>query len=119
MRPKAERLGSEGRLGTGPGDRFRPERAEPPSPARRRACVEHVWQKFGVSERFACRMLGQHRSTQRKVPRGRADDDPLSANNIALASQHGRYGYRRIAAMPRDAGWAVNVKRVERIWRRD
>ncbi|WP_092691075.1 IS3 family transposase [Tranquillimonas rosea] len=89
------------------------------SPARRRACVEHVRQKFGVSERFACRVFGQHRSTQRKVPHGRADEDALTADIIALASQYGRYGYRRIAAMLRDAGWAVNVKRVERIWRRE
>ncbi|WP_420910536.1 IS3 family transposase [Roseivivax marinus] len=89
------------------------------SPARRRACVEHVRQKLGVSERFACRVLGQHRSTQRKAPQGRADEDALTADIVALASQYGRYGYRRIAAMLRDAGWVVNVKRVERIWRRE
>ena len=72
-----------------------------------------------MSERFACRVLGQHRSTQRKVPRGRADEDALAADIIALASQYGRYGYRRITALLREAGWAVNVKRVERIWRRE
>jgi transposase InsO family protein len=59
-------------------------------------------------------VLGQHRSTQRKVPDGRADEDALTADIIALASQHGRYGYRRITALLRDAGWVVNVKRVER-----
>ena len=64
-------------------------------------------------------MLGQYRSTQRKVPRGRADEDALTADIIALASQYGRYGYRRITALLREAGWAVNVKRVERIWRRE
>ena len=64
-------------------------------------------------------MLGQHRSTQRKVPRGRTDEDALTADIIALASQYGRYGYRRIAVLLRDAGWAVNMKRVERIWRRE
>ena len=89
------------------------------SPARRRACVDHVRQKFHVSERLACRVLGQHRSTQRKAPRGRADEDALTADIIALASQYGRYGYRRITALLREAGWAVNVKRVERIWRRE
>lgn len=72
-----------------------------------------------MSERFACRALGQHRSTQRKVPRGRPDEDALTADIIALASEYGRYGYRRITALLRDAGWAVNVKRVERIWRRE
>ena len=72
-----------------------------------------------MSERFACRVLGQHRSTQRKVPRRRADEDALTADVIALATQYGRYGYRRITALLREAGWAVNAKRVERIWRRD
>ena len=56
------------------------------SPAHRRACIELVRQKFRVSERFACRALGQHRSTQRKVPQGRADEDPLIADIVALAS---------------------------------
>ena len=73
--------------------------------------------KFDVSERLACRVLGQHRSTQRKAPKGRADDAALTADIVALATQYGRYGYRRITAMLRAAGWAVNVKRVERIWR--
>lgn len=53
------------------------------------------------------------------MPQGRADEDALTADIIALASQHGRYGYRRITALLRGAGWAVNVKRVERIWRRE
>lgn len=89
------------------------------SPARRRGCIEHVRQTFQVSERFACRVLGQHRSTQRKVPRGRDDEAALTADIIALAREYGRYGYRRITALLREAGWAVNVKRVERIWRRE
>ena len=73
--------------------------------------------KSDVSERLACRVLGQHRSTQRKAPKGRADDAALTADIVALATQYGRYGYRRITALLRAAGWAVNVKRVERIWR--
>ncbi len=76
-------------------------------------------QKFRISERLACRVLGQHRSTQWKVPRGRPDEEALTADIIALASQYGRYGYRRITALLREAGWIVNVKRVERIWRRE
>ena len=51
------------------------------------------------------------------MPQGRADEDALIADIIALASQYGRYGYRRITALLRETGWAVNVKRVERIWR--
>lgn len=75
--------------------------------------------RFTISERRACRVLGQHRSTQRKLPRGRADEERLIADMIELARQFGRYGYRRIAALLRDAGWEVNAKRVERLWRRE
>jgi transposase InsO family protein len=75
--------------------------------------------KFSVSERFACKVLGQHRSTQRKTPKGRADEEALTADIIRLASRYGRYGYRRITAMLRSEGWTVNAKRVERIWRRE
>ena len=72
-----------------------------------------------VSERRACRVLGQHRSTQRRVPRGHDDEDRLVADMIELARQYGRYGYRRVAALLRDAGWQVNDKRVERLWKRE
>ena len=72
-----------------------------------------------VSERRACAALGQHRSTQRKVPRGRDDEERLTADTIALARQYGRYGYRKIAGLLEQAGWLVNDKRVERIWRRE
>jgi putative transposase len=64
-------------------------------------------------------VLGQHRSTQRKVPRAPDDERALTADIIELAKRYGRYGYRRITALLRDAGWAVNRKRVERIWRRE
>ncbi len=64
-------------------------------------------------------MLGQYRSTQRKVPRGRDDEEALTADIIALAREYGRYGYRKITALLRAAGWVVNAKRVERIWRRE
>jgi putative transposase len=47
------------------------------------------------------------------------DESPLTAAIIRLASQHGRYGYRRITALLRAEGWCVNHKRVERIWRRE
>jgi transposase InsO family protein len=72
-----------------------------------------------VSERRACAVLGQHRSTQRKPPKGREDAEQLTADIIELARQYGRYGYRKVAALLRNAGWLVNDKRVERIWRRE
>ena len=89
------------------------------SPARRRVCIEHVRRELGVSERRACAALGQHRSTQRKVPCGRDDEERLSADIVELARQYGRYGYRKIAELLRRAGWLINDKRVERIWRRE
>ena len=72
-----------------------------------------------VSEPRACQVLGQHRSTQRKKPRTRDDEAALTADIIELAKTYGRYGYRRITALLRSAGWAVNAKRVQRIWRRE
>jgi putative transposase len=81
--------------------------------------VEHVAAKLGVSERFACKVLGQHRSTQRKVPRTADDEVALTAAIIDWARQYGRYGYRRVTALLRVEGWRVNHKRVERIWRRE
>ena len=89
------------------------------SPGRRRACVEHVARRLGVSERKACAALGQHRSTQRKAPRVPDDEARLTAEIVEPAKRFGRYGHRRIAALLRNAGWAVNRKRVERIWRRE
>ena len=76
-------------------------------------------QELGVSERRACRTLGQHRSTQRKVPQGRADEERLTADIIELADKYGRYGYRMVTGLLNNAGWCVNHKRVERIWRRE
>ena len=89
------------------------------SPSRRRRCIEQVRDLLGVSERRACRVLGQHRSTQRHVPRGREDEERLVEDMIELARLYGRYGYRRVAALLRDAGWSVSDGRVERLWKRE
>ena len=72
-------------------------------------------QTLGVSERRACRTLGQHRSTQRKVPTGRTDEEQLTEDIIELARKYGRYGYRMVAGLLNNSGWYVNHKRVERI----
>ena len=72
-----------------------------------------------MTERRACAVVGQHRSTQRKRPCGRLDEDALTGDIVRLASRYGRYGYRRITALLRSDGWHVNAKRVERIWRRE
>ena len=72
-----------------------------------------------VSERRACRVLGQTRSTQRYLPRERDDERPLTRRILELACEFGRYGYKRITALLRAEGWHVNRKRVFRIWRRE
>jgi putative transposase len=81
--------------------------------------VRHVQAALGVSERRACRTLGQPRSTQRKVRAVSADEAALTEAVVSLATEYGRYGYRRITALLRADGWRVNAKRVERIWRRE
>ena len=72
-----------------------------------------------MSERRVCRVLGQPRSTQRYKSRVAQDEEILTVRVVALASEYGRYGYRRITAMLRQEGWRLNHKRVERIWRRE
>ncbi|RYG92646.1 transposase [Loktanella sp. IMCC34160] len=74
---------------------------------------------LGVFERCACRALGRHRSTQRKVQQGRADGEQLTAEIIDLVDQYGRHGHRMITALVNDASWHLNRKRVERIWRQE
>ena len=72
-----------------------------------------------VSERRACQVLGQPRSTQRYRPLIPEADAALRAAIVRLATRFGRYGYRRITALLRVEGWRVNHKRVERIWRQE
>jgi len=63
--------------------------------------------------------LGQPRSTQKHVRKVPDDEELLVERNVSLASQYGRYGYRRITALLRNEGWRVNHKRVGRIWRQE
>ena len=81
--------------------------------------MNNVCCSLGVSERRACKVLTQARSTQRYNTRHADDEDELTKAIIRLASQYGRYGYRRITALLRNEDWLVNHKRVERIWRRE
>ena len=72
-----------------------------------------------VSERRACRVVGQPRSTHRHRATTPGDEPRLVGRIIELATKYGRYGYRRITALLRHEGWRANHKRVERLWRRD
>ena len=78
--------------------------------------MKHLRGKFGISERRVCRVVGQPRSSQRYAGLISGNGEVLRAEIVRLASQYGRYGYRRITALLRNDGWRVNHKRVERIW---
>ena len=81
--------------------------------------MEHAQESLGVSERRACRVLHQARSTQRHAAYVPEDEPRLVGDMVALATRYGRYGYRRITALLHQEGWRVNHKRVERLWRRE
>src|SRR5512139_1809648 len=89
------------------------------SPSRRRKAVIWVCESLRISQRRACRVLGQARSTQRHEVDVSGEQKRLVVQIIALATRYGRYGYRRITALLRAEGWRVNHKRVERIWRQE
>ncbi len=72
-----------------------------------------------VSERRACQVLGQERSTQRRWCSPPDDEGRLLRRMVKLATEYGRYGYRRITALLQEEGFQVNHKRVERLWRRE
>jgi len=75
--------------------------------------------RLGVSERWACRVTGQHRSTQRREPVVAADDQALRAVLRTFACERKRWGYRRAHEHLLDEGWQVNRKRVQRVWREE
>jgi putative transposase len=80
--------------------------------------VRFLQERFGVSERRACRVLGQQRSTQRQKPKkAKEGEERLVARMLELVRQYPRFGYRRIWALLRREGWHVNRKRVHRLWR--
>jgi transposase InsO family protein len=87
------------------------------SPTRRRDAVRFLVKKRRVSERRACRVVGQHRSTQRYERVPAEYELRLVARMNELAAAHPRYGYRRIWSLLRAEGWRVNRKRIMRLWR--
>ena len=76
-------------------------------------------EKLGVSERRACRVIGQARTTQRRELRASEVEERLTEEVVDLASRFGRYGYRTVTGLLRLSGWRVNHKRVERIWKKE
>jgi transposase InsO family protein len=89
------------------------------SPARRREAVQEAQTTREVSERRACQVIGQPRSTQRYAAKERDGERPLVQRMLELVRHHPRYGYRRVWALLRRDGFRVNVKRVYRLWRKE
>ena len=76
--------------------------------------VEQVRRRLGVSERKACQVLGQSRSTQRYTPKLPEKDKPVIHDILVLHVKHPRYGYRHITIQLREQGWWINIKHVYR-----
>jgi len=89
------------------------------SPVSRRRAVVHATQDPCVSERRACRLAGQHRTTQRLEMLVPHDEPGLLGDMRRLSARHPRFGYRRIHRLLLREGWRVNHKRVQRLWRRE
>lgn len=79
--------------------------------------MQTLQEKFEVSERRACRVVGHGRSSQRYKQRRCDERDALTTRLHELAAKHPRYGYRRMTVLLRAEGWSVNRKRVGRLWR--
>lgn len=92
------------------------------SPARRRDAVRFLVRKFGsrgVSERRACRVVDQHRSTQRYECRTSEEEDQLVQRMRELAELFPQWGARPIWIRLRAEGWLVGKSRVERLYKRE
>jgi putative transposase len=90
------------------------------TPDRRRRAVIVLQERFGVSQRRACQVVGQHRSTQRRPARPMpAEEEKLRRELRRFARRHPRLGWRKAHDVLRREGWTVNHKRTQRLWREE
>jgi putative transposase len=89
------------------------------SPPRRRAAVQMLCDRLGISQRRACQITGQHRSVQRRQPVQPGQDRDLRAQLRAFAREHPRWGYRRAQAVLNRKGQHHNRKKIARLWREE
>ena len=87
------------------------------SPSRKRQAITHICKVFKFSQRRACRLLGQHRSSQRYIGLNTDKDKGLTDRILTLAELNSGYGYRKITHLLKQEGWYVNLKHVHRIWK--
>lgn len=88
-------------------------------PARKREAVGHLQRELELSQRRACKVVGQPRATQRHTPPGDAEEARLRARLREFSRQRPRAGYRTACGQLRQEGLRVNVKRVQRLWREE
>jgi putative transposase len=86
------------------------------SPDQQRAAADYLGERYSVSQRRVCGVMGRSRSTVRYRRKPRPDEPALTREIKRLARRHPRYGYRRVHAMLIRRGWTVNLKRVRRLW---
>lgn len=89
------------------------------SPKRRKEAVDFVQTAFKISERRACRIINQPRSTQRYESSKPMTDGPLIKAMREFAMSEPRSGYRTVTKLLRREGWQVNYKRVHRLWKQE
>ena len=88
-------------------------------PARKRTAVGHLQRALELSQRRACKVVGQPRATQRHAPKPDAAEDLLRARLNEFSRQRPRAGYRTACGQLRQEGLRVNPKRVQRLWREE
>ncbi len=89
------------------------------SPSQRRRAAVMLQDRLGLSQRRACQIVGQHRSTQRHRPLDPDPDKDLRRRLRDFARHHPRWGYRRAHAVLRREGQRLNRKKVQRLWREE
>jgi putative transposase len=86
------------------------------TPDQQRAAADYLAERYGISQRRACRVMDRARSTLRYCRRQQSDEPALTREIKRVARRHPRYGYRRVHVMLVRRGWSVNLKRVRRLW---
>lgn len=90
------------------------------TPERRRWAVAALTERFGVSERQACKVVDQPRTTQRRPPRMPSSEEAKLCRRLrAIATAHPRWGWKMAHQLLRREGWTINKKRTQRLWRKE
>lgn len=89
------------------------------SPSQRRQAAQMLQERLGLSQRRACQIVGQHRSTQRHRPEEPDPDRDLRRRLRDFARHHPRWGYRRAHSVLCREGHHHNRKKIQRLWREE